>query len=88
MIPHHRSQFVIDLKQGTLVSLAFHFPASTSYVNSALAMLNARRHIKESGQGEAWTLGTGEDIPMQVSLHKESSAYAKQEDREEICVAI
>ncbi|OSX63806.1 hypothetical protein POSPLADRAFT_1032351 [Postia placenta MAD-698-R-SB12] len=90
--------FIIDLKQGTLVSLAFHFPASTckfnnspmqrqsltddfsAYVNSALAMLNARRHIKESGQGEAWTLGTGEDIPMQVSLHKESSATGSMKE--------
>ncbi|KZT66537.1 hypothetical protein DAEQUDRAFT_758660 [Daedalea quercina L-15889] len=41
--------FLVDAKGKTLWSMIFYVPASTLYVNSLLAMWNARRHVAKIG---------------------------------------
>ncbi|KAI0725753.1 hypothetical protein C8Q72DRAFT_797158 [Fomitopsis betulina] len=62
--------FVIDYQNDTLWFMLFYIPASTIYVNSLLAMWNARSHLKMAGDPpssssvlSAWKINTQPELP-------------------------
>lgn len=57
--------FLVDSKNKTLWSMIFYVPASTLYVNSLLAMWNARRHVAHAESLTVPSTWSGADIALE-----------------------
>ncbi|KAH9831149.1 uncharacterized protein C8Q71DRAFT_882561 [Rhodofomes roseus] len=65
--------FLVDSRNDTLYSMIFYIPASTLYVNSLLAMWNARKHITQIGTPTIPSTWGGADISLEDRSMRSSS---------------
>lgn len=61
----HFLSYIATLKESTLYWMIFHFPASKVYVNSLLAVLNVRNHIREGGTTPVYASGVTTSVQLQ-----------------------